>query len=282
MTIDFNFNGNVTLSSDESNSDQPEILYQSLSRNDNTFTSEPSRRSWTDSRATYQNAAKKQYELLLSNHRRANFCVGINYFKEFFIKDILDKFKLIKEHLRKRKVIAFSVVEITKDKWKKPANRIHYHFLVHGDYSIRRLQAIFNGACQHAGLKPETDCRVSKPRIIPDEKTFKSCVKYILKYGDKYKDDVILFRPKTGINKIDRIGPWFIDSNDDTVRKDDLWKSLVDTWYPKEGNDEAKQDEQKPNRIKLRIRGTILIDGMDIKSIYDKGFTIGFSPRSSG
>lgn len=81
-------------------SDQPEILFQNFTRNKNTFTSKKSRRNRTDSRETYQNAAKKQYELLVNNHRRANYSVTVNYWKEFFIKDILEKFKLMKEYLR--------------------------------------------------------------------------------------------------------------------------------------------------------------------------------------
>jgi hypothetical protein len=190
---------------------QPEILYQSTPRQSNTYYTAPHRRSWTNSRETYQRAAGREYQLLLANCREANHEIVIGYLREYFIQDLLDQFSLIKEYLRNEGIIAYYVSEITGNGFGKPVNRIHYHFLVDYHKSKHRLKGIFKDACRYAGLTVGSDCIV-KYDNIPDRETFERKAKYILKY-DNFKEQAILFRPKTGINKTGMINDWFINAD---------------------------------------------------------------------
>jgi hypothetical protein len=180
---------------------------------------------------------------LLENHREANHEIVIGYRKEFFIKDILKQFSLIKERLEQEGIIAYHIVEITRDDFGKPVNRIHYHFLVDSHYSKNRLKRIFKGACRYARLEIGKDCRVLH-FPIPDRKTFKRKCKYILKY-DTYSEQAILFRPKTGIDKIGAIGHWFINADGTRASKTKMWKSIVAGWYP--------ENKQLPIRVTIRL-----------------------------
>jgi len=206
---------------------KPELLYQSTPRCYSTYRL---CKSWTDSRESCQRAARRQYHLLINNHRQANYEIVVGYRKEFFVQELLEQFALIKEWLQKHKIIAFHVVEITEDDFGYPLNHIHYHFLIDWHYSKRRLHNIFKDACCHAGLQP-TEHRVLRPKLIPDRKTFEHKVKYILKY-DKFADQAILFQPGTGIAKIGAIGRWFINPDGTKANKKAMWKNIVAGWYP--------------------------------------------------
>ena len=180
---------------------KPEILFQFPPRQRNTFCTVPHRKNWTASMETYQNAAKREYDLLMANHREGNHEIVIGYLKEYGIQDLLNHFSLIKEHLTNDGIIAYQVAEITRDGYGKPVNRIHYHFLIDYHHSKRRLVNAFKEACLYAGLQVGTgkDCMV-KYRPIPDSVEFERRCRYILKYK-KYQRRAILFRPKTGIDK---------------------------------------------------------------------------------
>ena len=196
----------------------PEEFYQVDPRQDNTYDTVKHRRSWTDSHETYQNAARQQYHLLMANYREGNHEIVIGYLKEYSIQELLDQFSLIKEYLKQEGIIAYYVVEITRDKFGNPVNRIHYHFLIDCHCTKDRLIGIFKDACQYAGLEVGVgkDCRVLyKP--IPDSETFERKCRYILKYQTKKLP--ILFQSGTGINKIGTIGHWFTDSKGSRVSK---------------------------------------------------------------
>ena len=113
---------------------QPEILYQYPPRQQNTFYLVEHRRNWTASMETYQNSAKREYELLMANPREANHEIVIGYLKEHFIKDLIKQFSLIKEHLTQSGIIAYQVAEITTNGFGKPVNRLHRHFLIDAIY----------------------------------------------------------------------------------------------------------------------------------------------------
>ena len=131
-----------------------ERLYQHPGRRRNTYTRHTSRRSWTDSHETFQNAARREYELLLANHRQANHLVTVKYFREFSAQEIRTRWLKLKDQLIEQGITAFALVEITTgihvlsdgSHQHYPINRIHYHFLVDSDLSECQLRDIFNRA----------------------------------------------------------------------------------------------------------------------------------------
>ena len=214
------------------------VLYQSTPRRRNTYHRQKSRRDWSDSIETYQNAAKQQYYLLLENHRQANHLMTLKYLREFTAQEIRAIWSKLKALLKKQGIVAFSVVEFTTRSkvltsggfWDFPINTIHYHILVDSSLSERQLRDIFNSACIEVGLaKNEFEVHYAS---IPDRTTFEHKCKYILKY-DNFKDYAILPQPKTGINKICSIGKWFVNADGTRANKDTMWKEIVAGWYPK-------------------------------------------------
>ena len=217
-----------------------EQLYQSTPRRSNSLNSVSHRRSWTDSRKTYDNAARREYELLLANHRQANHLISVNYFREFNTQEIRTRWLKLKDQLLEQDIIAFAVVEITTGihvlpdgrHWHYPINRIHYHFLVYSDLSERQLRDIFNRACLDAGLVGNEFGIIYE--ALPDRAAFEHKSKYILKFGN-FANQAILFRPRNEIGKLDKIcsiGRWFVNIDGTKANKDEVWKSIVAGWYP--------------------------------------------------
>ena len=217
------------------------VLYQYPGRRRNTLDRTKHRRSWTDSRETYQNAARREYQLLLINPRQANHCITLKYFKEFTVPEIRTTWSNLKTSLQQQGIVGFAVIEVTTRRYFLPAgghryypvNRVHYHILVESDLTKRRLRKIFNRSCLDAGLLKK-DFEVQY-EAIPDRKAFEHKCKYILKY-DTFKEDAILFRPRNEIGKLDKIcsiGKWFINADGTKANKDKMWKSIVAGWYAK-------------------------------------------------
>ena len=232
-----------------SSTDQPvpELLFQIKPRPDSS-TFYKYTRSWKHSIESYQRAARREYHLLLANHRQANHEIIINYLNEFFVAILLEQFSRIKEYLKQHAITAYHVAEITTDGFGHPVNRIHYHFLVDWHDSEHRLKTIFKDACQHAGLKLGTDFRIVHCPIH-DRQTFEHKAKYILKY-DNYANQAILFGLRIEINKIGKIGHWFINADGTKISKEKMWKSIVAGWYP---------PKQKTIRITVRFSAVIQI-----------------------
>jgi len=212
------------------------ILYQPTSRRHNTFKSVSHRRSWTDSRDTFQNTARREFTLLSANHRWANHLVTLKYLTEFTAFEICAIWFALRALLKLRHVIAFAVAEITTrshvlpDGSRRyfPINRIHYHILVDSDLSERQLRGVFNRSCLDAGLmKGEFEVQYEP---IRNRREFEHKCKYILKF-DTFAEQAILFQPGTGINKVCSIGRWFINPDGTRANKDKMWKSIVAGWY---------------------------------------------------
>jgi hypothetical protein len=195
----------------------PEILYQSNPHPDRYFNVEW-HQSWTYSRLTYQNAARREYHLLLANYREANHILTIGYRHDYFIQELIDQFSLIKEYLQAEGIVAYHVAEITRDNFGNPVNQIHYHFLVEYYSFKHRLIRIFKNACRYAGLEIGKDCRVLY-EPIPDSVVYERKCRYVLKYKT-YKKRAILFRPKTRIKKIGMINKFFINADDTKANKE--------------------------------------------------------------
>jgi len=259
----------------------PERLYQETPRRYNTYIAIPWKRSWTRSRESYQNAAKREFDLLKANPRTANHEIVIGYLKEFPILEIREQFSRIKEWLRRHRITAYIVTEITRDGQKKPTNKIHYHCLIDSRLSVRRLRCIFNQACQYAGLQRKEDYRVMYSSLS-NRGEFLGKARYILKYGPEFFDKTILFRPKRDFshnkstNKIHHIR-WFIDADGNSISKADLWKSLVGKWYPKETDDVPQEATQRRSvKIRLRFGEAMPTDGTAIDYDNDKDMTLWF------
>ena len=240
----------------------PEIrkLYQYPPRRRNTYSAIPWKRSWTFSRTTYQNAAKREYELLLANYRQANHLVTIKYFREFTNLQIIALWSELKTLLTQQGIIAYVVIEITTRRHiypdgryrDYPIRRVHYHILVDSNLSECRLREIFNCACLDAGLVK--DAFEVHYAIIPDRETFEHKARYILKYKT-FKKQAILFKPHTGINKICSINTWFINSDGTPANKEKMWKAIVAGWYP----DNAVTKQPQSIRITIRLSASIQI-----------------------
>jgi len=213
-------------------------LYQSSPRRRNSYYTRTCRRSWTDSHETYQNAARREHALLLANPRQhVNHFVTLKYFREFTAEEIRATWLALKALLIQHGIVAYSVIEITtrpqklpSGTWKHyPTNRVHYHCMVDSSLPERQLRNIFNSSCVDAGLSKE-DFEVQY-ESMPDRKTFERKAKYVLKF-DTYKNQSILFRPGTGINKTCSIGRWFINADGTKMNKDKVWESIVAGWFP--------------------------------------------------
>jgi len=221
---------------DISTAEKVERLFQNPGRRGNTFDSVGHRRSWTDSRATYQNAARREYYLLLTNPRQANHLVTVKYLEEFTAQKIRATWLLLKESLKRQGIIAFVVIEITTNphvlpdgsRRYYPINRVHYHALVDSDLSERQLRIIFKCSCRVAGLERGEFGIMYES--ISDRQAFEHKCKYILKF-DNFLEQAILFRPCIGISKICSIGRWFINSDGSRADKERMWKSIVAKWY---------------------------------------------------
>jgi hypothetical protein len=277
---------------------EPKILYQFPPFNTGFPFKDKETRSWTYSLDTYQKSACKEFFLLKDNYKAGKVyrVVCVNYQKEFFIQEIQAKFKLIKEHLRKQGVVAYTVVEITKDICHNPVNRIHYHFLIQSQESKDRLSERFNEACLYAGLQPKTEYLLRVYDPITDVDTYERTVKYLVKYGQKYLDEeyikknpkkrIILFRRKIGINKIDQIGSdkigrWFTWPDGSRATKEDLWNAHIRRTFPqsiREALEQPQKEQRQPVRVHLQFRGVVQVGGVRIPYCNGKGFTLTLAP----
>ena len=226
-----------------------DILYQSSPRPYNSRPQYPHRRDWKDSLETYQNAARREYHLLLANHRQTRHCLTLRYDKEFTFEEINSRWSVLKDLLKQWGIIAFMVSEVTTHRYltpdgnfkSYPINKMHRHFLVANDWSERRLCLTFNRACIDAGFTPK-EFTILYERIR-DRKHFEDKAKYILKY-DQYAYMAVLFRWYTGIRKIEAIGSWFINPDGTRMNKDKAWKAIIVSWYP-----EPLPEPRQPVRI---------------------------------
>ena len=256
-----------------------EVLYQFPPKPYNTYVEQPNRKDWTDSLETYENAARKQYNLLKANPRTAWYLITphnpvhlitIKYFRKFNNLEIIALWEIIRAYLKEHGIIAFGVIEITtrrhyvsdKEFYDYPTRRCHYHIFVANEFaetrlrrklskttlqripSVATLRDIFNNACIEAGLsnkRPDKDFEVHYESITNPREFLRKCM-YVLKYKI-YKHQAILFKKYTGINKIFSINGWFnkVDDHGKKINKEQMWDDLIDEWYPKESTTTQRQ-----------------------------------------
>ena len=268
----------------------PEILYQS---NPKEYSPDMYKeaKSYTLSLESYQKAAWKEYSRVIDNPRRTEHEIVINYRNEFSIQEIKDQFKLMRKYLQEQGIIAFSVAEISRNKYKTgPVNHLHRHFLVDSDsldLSEKLLRDIFKGACRYAGLQPDEpnildspdapkkNCEVkyqkidnndSKGNTYTPEESFQRRVRYILKYNS-YNRTPILFQSKSayphlkkGIDKIASIGNWFINPDGTKANKTKMWEKRCIRKHPESAAKElVKEIIQHLPQVTMEYSGSIHI-----------------------
>jgi hypothetical protein len=254
-----------------------DVLYQNPPKRYNTYEEIPYRRSWTNSLETYQNSARREYELLKANHRTAEHLITPNnpihmitlkHFREYNNLEVIALWKEIRATLKMRDVIAYGVIEITtrrqyvsdKEYYDYPINKVHYHFFVDSHLSERQLRYVFNRVCLEVGLnnkRPNREFEIQYDVITNRKEFLRKCM-YVLKYK-RYKHEAILFKPKTGINKIYQINDWFINADGTRASKKKMWEDLIDGWYPQ--NTTSVQGQSIKITIQFSIPITVATSG---------------------
>lgn len=186
-------------------------------------------RSWTSSLESYRNAARKASFCLFHNGRRANFTVQLNLQRTYFVQDVpslrAELTKLFSFLGRKKSIVAFAVLEITRNEFKTvPTDKVHVHFLVDTALTEAELIDLFRRACKAAKFTPD-DYRISKVENIAgiSDGAYKHrACNYIVK--DVRSDKIIMFKRNLGFRKIRTVGKWWTDENGQPTKKEKIWK----------------------------------------------------------
>ena len=93
---------------------------------------------------------------------------------------------------KKRKSLRYVAFAEVTTRRKKPIGRVHFHFLIEDERSIKELKQFFVMACERAGLVENEDFQV-RPRNKPLWNG-KQYFDYVLKCGRNSKEKAILFR----------------------------------------------------------------------------------------
>lgn len=185
-------------------------------------------RSWTSSLESYRNAARKASFCLFHNGRRANFTVQLNLQRTYFVQDVptlrAELTKLFSFLGRKKSIVAFAVLEITRNEFKTgPTDKIHVHFLVDTALDESELIDLFRRACKAAKFTPD-DYRISKVKNIAgmsDGEYKHRCCNYVTK--DLRTDNIVMFKRNLGFRKIRTVGKWWLDKNGNPTNMENTW-----------------------------------------------------------
>lgn len=167
---------------------------------------------------------------MFHNGRRPNFMLQLNLCRIYLVSDIpklrkeLDK--LFAYLRRKKKIVAYAVLEVTRNKRKnRPVDQVHLHFLVDTELTEAELRNFFHRACKSAKYTAD-DYRVSSVKNIagkPDRE-YKRICRYLVKDG--YPEKIIMFKPGLGFNKIRTIGKWWTDKDGTPTTKKKIWAPI--------------------------------------------------------
>ena len=181
-----------------------EILYQDKPYKNCTYTQNKNR-SFTDCLESYQNGAHKESMILRWNNRLPTKEMVLHFLKVFTAGEIKEILKVVFADLRKNGIEGVANIEFTtRGQYGKPNNTVHSHILTDDPRKITELKKILIKACEQHGLVCGKDFSITSQKEIPDPDGY---IDYFTKYG--YLHRVILFQPKTGINKFYSIGKWF-------------------------------------------------------------------------
>ena len=225
-----------------------EILYQENPFKNCTYT-QCRNRSFTDCLESYQYGAHKESMILRWNHRLPTKELVLNFLQVLSPKEINDYLKMIFDYLKEHGIEAIANIEFTtRGKYKKPNNTVHSHMLTDDPRKIKDLIDLLIAACESIGLIKGTDFWISNHRELPDPDGY---IDYFTKYG--YSHKVILFKPKTGINKFYTIGKWFKKGRG----KGQIWNEIKASMREKYAIDpdqaEAGKGQESINKIEVPL-----------------------------
>ncbi len=181
----------------------------------------PNTKSATDSIESHNNLAKQEICLTFRGGRQVDHSITLHHLTVMNSRQYVVTWKKIKAFLEKVGVVALKVAEITRNKWKRPTNRLHYHIFVVGCWTEIQLRTLFRECCLASGLEA-TDFRVDYAPVA----NFIGFLCYALKY--KRPERIILFEKHTGIRKIEPIGAWYCDHKGHKISRTRAWKDVIE------------------------------------------------------
>jgi hypothetical protein len=125
--------------------------------------------------------------------------------------------KKIFRYLKEHGIEAVANIELTKGNYDEPNGRVHFHVLTDNDRSEKELRKLFNEACSRQGLVGDNDYRIDYKELWNGHEYYK----YFTKWGEKYRNEVILFQNGLRVQKFYEIGKWFNKSKTE-IRKEVL------------------------------------------------------------
>ena len=194
-------------------------LYQDYPRQRTTYTQHKDRRL-TYSLESYNNGVSKKAMMLHWNHRKPTWMIVWNLLEVFTVDEIKSIRTKVFRILRDAGIIAFASIEITRDEFGDPSNRVHYHFLSDDPRSKEELEELFNTACERVGLVKGEDFRVACEKV----RNADHIIDYVTKRNRE--DEVILFQPGTGLQKFYTIGDWFVNADGTPTTQAAIWEKI--------------------------------------------------------
>ena len=128
----------------------------------------------------------------------------LNFLVVLTAEEVIETLKVIFHDLKKQGLEGIANIEFTRGDDGRPNNTLHSHILTDDPRCIDTLREIFIATCERHNLVKDIDFWISNHRGLYDPYGY---IDYFTKYG--YSHMVILFIPKTGINKFYTIGNWY-------------------------------------------------------------------------
>ena len=225
----------------QSQEHEMQILYQDKAYRYCTYTLHKNR-SFTDCLESYQNGVSKETLILRWNKRIPSHEFVLHFKTVFSAKEIVELRPKIFRVLFEHGLSAVASIELTRGKNGKPNNCVHFTLLTDDPRSEKKLRLLIEKACERQGLVKDKDFWISYQDLPDGYGRFN----YFCKHGEKYVDEVILFRPKLlksktsdkrkTLQKFYQIGGWFHKT------KKQIWEDIKAYMEAKYGIDPDKSE----------------------------------------
>jgi hypothetical protein len=192
--------------------------------------------SYTHSYESYKCAADKYAAILETNDRLPTKQILWKLLREdLTAPEIMRLRNGVFRYLRNKGLEAITNIELTRDPFKNPTNRVHFHILTDDPRNEDELQNLFIKPCKRRRLVECVDFTISCTEITAPKTIFD----YFTKRTRTDRDEcakmgwnrVLLFVPKFRIQKFREIksknGMWF------RKKIDDLWKEFKEKKHGK-------------------------------------------------